>query len=38
LKIFRFVRDPNQLFNPAVYRDKRGDRDRHDRAVGCDGR
>jgi hypothetical protein len=21
-----------------VYRDKRGDRDRHDRAVGCDGR
>jgi len=22
----------------AVYRDKRGDRDRHDRAVGCDGR
>ncbi|QDW39520.1 hypothetical protein FFI89_021680 [Bradyrhizobium sp. KBS0727] len=23
---------------PPVYRDKRGDRDRHDRAVGCDGR
>src|SRR3954452_20628620 len=24
--------------NQPVYRDKRGDRDRHDRAVGCDGR
>src|SRR5882724_5227017 len=23
---------------PLVYRDKRGDRDRHERAVGCDGR
>jgi hypothetical protein len=27
----------SRLTSP-VYRDKRGDRDRHDRAVGCDGR
>jgi hypothetical protein len=50
LLIFRnYVKPENQKYSASlltqiscsilpVYRDKRGDRDRHDRAVGCDGR
>ena len=37
-KMFRFYRSINQCMNPPVSPDKRGARDRHERAVGCGGR
>jgi len=37
-KRFRFIRNENQGMNLPVSPDKRGARDRHERAVGCGGR